>query len=260
MIDDLFQIRWPIIGYVQLDTLTDQNFVYAYAKGILDAAHLERGGVDAIVVENYAEPETGALASPDSKKYMEPICSRIKEITKHAKLGINVLQADIIAAFELADKCGFDFVHADVYSDIVRSTETDNIIQVDLDHVFERRKAASHVPLLATVKPWHAYEVCSDEEIEKSASRAVEYGADAVVIVGKNGNLPEMSDIRRVKSVVQVPVGAGSGINDKTIGDYFEVADFFLVSGFFKYEGRKENPVDEKRVKQLMEVVYRKRK
>lgn len=249
--------RKPIIGYVQLDELTEESFDYAYAKALLDAFHLEDGGADAIVVENYAEPETGAIASAESKKYMEPICAKLRQIIKRASLGVNVLQADLIAAFELARRYSFDFVHADVYADIVRSRETGAVIQVGLEYVSKlRRDAPAHIPLIATVKPWHAYEVLADEEIEQSALKAVEYGADALAVVGKNGAQPDINDIQRVESAVHIPVGAGTGINDKTLELYFPISDFFLVSGFFKYGGKKSNPVDKDRVRQLMDIKH----
>jgi len=64
---------------VQLDELTEGNLDYAYTKALLDAFHLERGGADAIVVENYAEQETGAQASAHSKIHMDRICSKIRQ-------------------------------------------------------------------------------------------------------------------------------------------------------------------------------------
>lgn len=252
MIGRILRTEKPIIGYVQLDELTEQNFDYAYAKGLLDAFHLERGGAGGIVVENYAEEETGALASSESKKYMERICSKIRQIVKHAGLGINVLPADVIAAFELASRYNFDFVHADVYADVARSKDTDAIIQVDLEYVSRfRREVAAHIPLIVTIKPWHAYDVLGDEKIEQSALRSVEYGADAVVVVGKNGMPPDIDDINRVRSIVRAPVGAGTGMNDKTCHIYLPIVDFLLVSGFYKYNGIKSNLVDQERVERL---------
>ncbi len=262
MIDKIFKTRLPVIGYVQLAELTIDNLKPATAKGILDAMRLEYGGIDGIVIENYAEPEISALAGHESKKYMENICLRINEvINKNTPIGINVLPADLVASIELANRYNLDFVHAETYADSAKSRETGNLIQVDLDHVSQFRKRLSqYIPIIATIKPWHVYDVCGDEDIEKSALRSVEYGANALIIVGKDGSPPEVNDIKKVKSSVQVPVGAGSGINDKTIEDYLGVADFFLVSGFFKHDGIKSNPVDEERVKQLMKVIHRLRR
>lgn len=82
--------------------------------------------------------------------------------------------------------------------------------------------------------------------------RAVEYGADAVVVVGENGFPPKEEVIQRVKTAVNIPVGVGSGITDENIGNYADLADFFLVSGFLKRDGIKSNPVDEERVIRLI--------
>ena len=154
--------RKPIIGYVQLGELTGQNFDSAYSRGLLEATRLENGGADAIVVENYAEPEMGAQAGIQSKVYMESICAEIRKIVMRAELGVNVLPADVTAAFELAMTYNFDFVHADIYSDTVRSRETGIEIRVNLDYVSKFRreyelKAGERIPLIATVKPLHAY-------------------------------------------------------------------------------------------------------
>lgn len=248
--------RKPIIGYVQLGELTGQNFDSAYSKGLLDATRLENGGADAIVVENYAEPEVGAQAVIQSKIYMESICAEIRKIARRAKLGVNVLPADVTAAFELAMTYNFDFVHADIYSDTVRSRETGAEIRVDLDYVsrFRREcelKAGERIPLIATVKPRHAYDVCGDGHIEQSARRAAEYGADAIAVVGGGGMPPERNDISRVESSVQIPVGAGSGMNHATLEEYFMAADFFLVSRFFRQDGDMSKPIDERMVRFL---------
>lgn len=159
MLQEIFPTSLPLIGYVQLEELTRLKYEYAFAKGIADAIHLERGGIDAIVIENYSEPEEGALASMESKQYLDLFCSRVKGIVKRAKLGINVLQADLMAALELAQKYNFYFVHADIYADVVRSKETSRIIQVDLPLV-SKYKAEIKIPLLATIQPAHAYELC----------------------------------------------------------------------------------------------------
>lgn len=260
MISELFHTCLPVIGYVQLDALTESNFDYAQAKGLLDTIHLKRGGIDAIVVENYLEPEMGSYASAKSKYFMENVCCKIKTVIKGTPLGINVLPADTAASFEIAERNDFDFVHADIYSDSVRSLETGRQIKADLEYVNKSRKSGiRHIPLIATIKPWHAYELCSDEAIEQSAENAVEHGADALVVVGKKGHAPALHHLRGVRSAVRVPVGVGSGIHDTNIVNYSKEADFFLASGFFKYNRRKTNPIDEDRVKILMEVVYKMR-
>ena len=173
---------------------------------------------------------------------------------RRARLGVNVLPADLSEAFQLASRYNFDFVHADVYTDRVKSRETGAPIHVNLEYVSSfRREFAPQMSLIATIKPWHAYDLCEDEEIEQSALRTVQHGADAFVVVGKDGAPPEVNDINRVRSAVNVPVGAGTGISDETIERYFPIADFFLVSGFFKYNGIKSNPVDPERVRTLVE-------
>jgi hypothetical protein len=251
----------PLIGYVQLGGLTQRDFASSYSRGLIDARRLEDGGIDAMVVENYAEPETGAKAGMMSIRYMKPICARIRKEVTYAKLGINVLQADLQAAFELARECDLDFVHADVFIDRARSKETGNLIEVDLKYVSDfRRRTAANIPLIATIKPWHSYEVLGDEPIGQTALGAICHGADALAVVGKNGTAPEMSHVKTVKEVAgrfQVPVGAGTGINDRTIEMYFGAADFFLVSGFLKEDGKKSNPVDEKRVRHLADIKNR---
>ncbi len=253
-------VKKPIIGYVQLGGLTEEGFDYSFAKGVVDAAHLERGGVDAIVVENYNEPEEGAKANSVSKEYMRLICQQIRRAVKCAKLGINVLPADLEAAFELAYNYSFDFVHADVYADKVVSRETGKPIEVDLDRISQTRRELDYscIPLIATIKPWHVYDVIGDESIEDSAKRAVDHGADAIVVVGRNGVPPEIDEIGRVKAVVPVPVGAGSGITSQRMRQYWPEADFFLVSREFKYldfDGRKDGLVEEYRVRKFMETV-----
>ena len=63
--------------------------------------------------------------------------------------------------------------------------------------------------------------------------------------------------IRRVKSVVDLPVLAGSGISPTDVVEQFKVADGAIVGSTFKKGGLTTNPVDYDLVRTLMRPLGR---
>ena len=85
---------------------------------------------------------------------------------------------------------------------------------------------------------------------------AEENGADAIIVTGAStGQATPIDMIRDVRNVVKVPVLAGSGFSASNCVSQLPYIDGAIVGSSFKEGGILTNPVDENRVRTLMEAV-----
>ena len=61
--------------------------------------------------------------------------------------------------------------------------------------------------------------------------------------------------IDRVKKVVNIPVIAGSGVNDTNIKDQLNIADGAIIGSGFKVNGKIENPISYELTKKVMDAL-----
>lgn len=268
-ISRIFYTEKPIIGMLHLDYLAGQkeyrNYEYALSKALVDLYNLQDGGIEGILIENWKEYTTTPEADPKNVECMLEIC---KEISKRVRVpfGINVLNNDYKASFRIAKEVGARFVQLDVYIDRVRSEfdfnpyTKDNPFEINPNpqEILRYRSLlnAEDIALFVFIQPKH-YVMLERKPIEESARQAVENKADGIIVTGKKtGISPSIDLIRRVRRVVpsNYPVGLGSGFNRQNATLYLPEVDFVIVGTDLNYEGDTDNPVDIKRVKELMRI------
>ncbi len=66
-----------------------------------------------------------------------------------------------------------------------------------------------------------------------------------------------MTELRKVKTKIKIPILIGSGITDKNISEYYEFADGFIIGSYFKKDGKWQNPPDPERIEKLLDVVQK---
>ena len=81
--------------------------------------------------------------------------------------------------------------------------------------------------------------------------------ADGVVVTGQRTGQPtSLEDVAAVRSVVDGKLLlVGSGVTADTVHHFLEYADGAIVGTHFKVDGILANPVDEVRVKRLIEGI-----
>ena len=68
------------------------------------------------------------------------------------------------------------------------------------------------------------------------------------------GKSPSVEDVAEMKKIAgDIPVVVGSGVNEKTVCDYMAVSDGAIIGSSFKENGNVMNPIDEQRVRSLMQ-------
>src|SRR5258708_4676366 len=113
--------RKLVIGVIHLQPLPGSPKWGGNLKSVIDYALVdtrahERGGVDAIIVENFGDaPFTKASVDPETIAAMSAAGSSIRAITR-LPLGFNVLRNDPRAALALCAACGGSFIRVNVHT------------------------------------------------------------------------------------------------------------------------------------------------
>ncbi len=262
MLNRTFQTEKPIVAMVHLQYRG--NLDKLVGETLRDVERLERGGVDGLLFENWGGDYSDRHVSQKTREYIGAV---MREAAKTTKLpyGINVLPLDYEANFDIAKKTGARFVQIDTFVDRVRTDyENEFILQIEPQEVidYRRRLGLDDVALFTNVQTKHYTTIPQNKKLETSAIQAVQNGADALVVTGeRTGKKTPKEKIVRVKRVSgEVPIFIGSGFDITNAEELLPYADGVIVGTSLKYDGITENPVDEARVKQLMEVVYRLRR
>ncbi len=231
----------PLPGFPDFPGMT-----IAIENALRDAKAFEEGGVDGIIFENnYDVPHT-------EKVGMEVVAAMSvigAEIKRHSRLpiGVSVLWNDYQAALGIAKALDLSFIRVPVFVDSVRTNYGD--IHGDASDVlaFRRHIGAEGVALFTDIHVKHA-ELLKPEPIIAAANRAVEAGADALIVTGSwTGDAPLISELRDVREAVQdFPILCGSGVDATNVAELFEQANGAIVSTALKEETSEEHAANVK--------------
>jgi len=262
MIDRIFRTTKPIVAMVHLQYRG--NLSRLVDEALQDIERLERGGIDGLLFENWGGDYSDRHAPQEVREYMKAV---MEEATKRTKLpyGINVLPLDYEADFDIAKETDARFVQIDTFVDRVKTDYGNEfILQVEPREIIKYRKrlGLENVALFTNIQTKHYTTIPPNKKLETSAIQAVQNGADVLVVTGEStGKKTPKEKLVRVKRVSgDVPVFIGSGFDITTAEELLPYADGVVVGTSVKYNGITENPIDEERVKELMNIVYRLRK
>ena len=91
----------------------------------------------------------------------------------------------------------------------------------------------------------------ADVDIVETAKAAEFFQADGVIVSGiSTGSAADPREVSEVSKAVNVPTLIGSGITPENIHSY--AADAFIVGSFVKRDGVWSSPLDEGRVRLLV--------
>ena len=219
-----------------------------------DAKTLEKAGVDGIIVENMGDTPFSALLNKAQLAALSVAAYAVKEAVK-IPVGVDAAFNDCESGFAIAGMIGADFVRVPVFVD--RVLFTDGVIEPCAKKCMEYRKSLGleHIKILADIQVKHAHMILPGITIEQSAKDAAN-GADAIIVTGSQvGEETPIEMIDRVKKVVNIPVIAGSGVNDTNIKDQLNIADGAIIGSGFKVNGKIENPISYELTKKVMDAL-----
>jgi hypothetical protein len=188
----------------------------------------------------------------------------IGELIPHIKVpfGVDVLW-DPIATIDLAVATGAKFVR-EVFSGVYASDF--GLWNLNYGEIARHRKyvGAQEVKMLFNVVPESAKYLAEREILQIVKTTLFNHRPDALCVSGLTAGSPvdlnTLLSVKDMASQVGVAVFANTGVTVHNVDKMLEVADGAIVGTAFKYEGKFENHVDEKRVREFMEKVHSLRK
>lgn len=258
----MFGIPKPIIGMLHVPSLPGSPNYKGDWKSISsfvlkDAESLQKGGVNALLIENYGDlPFFPERVQEETVAHLAVLARAVKK--KFAlSLGINVLRNDAISALAIAKAAGADFIRVNILTG-ARLTDQ-GIIQGKAHEVIRFRKQidAEHVKVFADISVKYSSSLSErtlEAEVEETVHRS---GADGLIVSGAGTGKPV--DKNRLETVKKIaggyPVWVGSGVSEENIDALSPFADGFIVGSSLKPS--LEAPIEEKRVKELVERLRR---
>lgn len=226
------------------------------AGAVADARAYEKGGADAVFVENFGDaPFTKGPVPPETITAMAVAGCAVGESIA-LPIGFNVLRNDAVAALALCVACDGRFIRVNVHCGAMLTDQ--GIIEGDAFRTLRRRRELSSPALIfADVQVKHAVPL-APMPIEIAARDTLERGmADALIVSGTGtGVATRLADVERVRAACpRARVLIGSGANLDNVRDYLELADGVIVGSSLKRGGRIGNPVDVKRVTALRRMM-----
>ena len=242
----------PMPGDPAYDKTKGMKYVVEKAKEDLDA--LQEGGVDAIMFSNeYSLPYLTRV----NCETVAAMARIIGELQPYISIpyGVNVLW-DPIASLDLAAAVDAKFVR-EIFTGVYASDF--GLWDTDCGKVVRHQHAigAENVKLLFNIVP-EAAQYLAHRDIKQIAKSTVfNCRPDALCVSGLTAGSPtDMTVLKDVKDTVpNTVVLANTGCRKETIEGLLGIADGAVVATTFKYEGKFENQVDKRRVKEFMDIV-----
>jgi uncharacterized protein len=232
------------------------DFGAVVAAATADARAYERGGADALFIENFGDvPFTKGPVPPETVAAMAVAGRGVRDAVK-LPLGFNVLRNDAHGGLALCAACGGAFIRVNVHSGAMVTDQ--GVIEGQAFATLRlRRQLCPEVQIFADVHVKHALPL-APLPIEISARDTLERGlADALIISGTGtGVAADLRDVERARTACpQARILIGSGITAENVAAYLRFADGVIVGSSLKRSGRVDQPVDEKRVAALVKAM-----
>ncbi len=257
----------PVIGMVHLPPLPgaprapddgSAAIDAAIERAVRDAAALDRGGADGLIVENFGD---APFHPDDVPKHVVAAMTRAAAAVADATdlpLGINVLRNDAEAAVAVAAAVDAAFVRVNVHTG-ARVTDQ-GIVEGRAHRTLRLRdRLGVDVGVFADTDVKHSAPLTPTGYTAESFADTAERGlADAVIASGSGtGEAVEADALRsvvdeRVRHGLDTPVLVGSGVRQDTVADLLGVADGVIVGTALKRGGETTAPVDADRVADLV--------
>ena len=218
-----------------------------------DAAALEQGGADGVIVENFGDaPFFGGAVPPHTVAAMARAIDAVHGAAPGLAVGANVLRNDARSALALCAVTHACFLRVNVHVGAML-TDQGLIEGRAAETMRERARLVPRALLLADVQVKHAQPL-APQAIEESALETLQRGgADLVVVSGtRTGGEPDLGELERVAaSVGRERVLLGSGLTEHNAPELLAHARGAIVGTSIKCAGELSQPIDPDRVARL---------
>ncbi len=233
----------------------------AVERAIAETEVYVGAGVDGILIENMRdfpcvhEREMG----PEIAAFMTRVACAVKRRARRIPVGLQILFQGNRTALAVAVAANCDFIRAEGWT--YAHVSDKGFADASAGKVVRYRQliGGNRLPIFADIKKKHAaHALTSDLAIGEVAAGMEMHLADGIIVTGgSTGVVPRLDDLRAVKDATALPVLVGSGITRENVGDYYELADGFIVGSALKENDMWHGPVSDDKVHELMATVAR---
>lgn len=218
-------------------------------QALKDLSVLEKGGVNAVLVENENDHPHQVKVGPEIIAAMTQVVS---EIVKKAKVpvGVEVLLNDPQASLAIAKIAGAKFIRTDYFVDKMWRKEYGEMeINPHKLLAYKKKIKADSVKILADIQVKYAKLLEKGKTISQSTKQAIKSGANGVIVTGNfSGQAPKIKDLQEAKQAAKnFPVYVGSGFSVSNAKQLLQFADSAIVGTSLKTQGK----LDINKVKKL---------
>ncbi len=216
-----------------------------------DADKLVGGGVNGFIVENYGDSPFAIRPSRESIDFMKEIVCMLREKYPEIEIGVNVLRNAGIDALKIAAECKADLIRVNAYIEPVWAPEG-LLFPIAHPLIRLRNKVSPSVKIYVDINVKHSKPILSFiDALENARARG---HPDAIIVTGHaTGKKTDPLKVFLAKKYMKnIPVIVGSGVTVDNIGSYISIADGVIVGTYLKKYGIVYNPVDEKKVRTLV--------
>ncbi|MEM7660104.1 MAG: BtpA/SgcQ family protein [Bacteroidota bacterium] len=226
-------------------------------QAVIEAKRYQAGGIDAIAIENMHDiPYLNREVGPEIVAMMTMVGQAIKRET-NLTCGIQILAGANQAAVAVAQAAELDFVRAEGF--VFGHVADEGWMDAQAGELLRYRSqiGADHIPIFTDIKKKHSsHALTADVDLVETAKAAEFFLSDGLIVTGTaTGVAANLEEIAAVKAAVKLPVWVGSGVTLDNVKGYLAVCDGLVIGSWFKEDGHWSKPVEEERVKRLMEMV-----
>jgi membrane complex biogenesis BtpA family protein len=256
------EIPLPFIGMLHLPPLAgsprhELPLAAIRDHALRDADSLLSGGVHGLMLENFGDAPFFPGSVPAATiAQMTWLLGELKRVAS-VPCGINVLRNDGVAALAVAAAAGGEFIRVNVLSG-ARVTDQGVIQGIAHELLRERKRLqAESIQIWADVNVKHSAPIAPRPLTDEVADLVHRAHADAIIVTGPStGAAVEDNELDHSLAAAEgKPVIVGSGVTAATIASFRGRAAAVIVGSALKHGNRVTNPVDLKRVKELMRAL-----
>lgn len=216
-----------------------------------DARILIDAGFDSLLIENYGDIPFFKNHVPQHTISSMTVVAQEIHRSFNGQFGVQVLRNDATASLAIAQAVGASFIRVNVLSSAMLTDQ--GIIESNAAKILRYRSMiASEIKIWADVHVKHAMPLVPSSIEDSAIELTARACADAIIVSGSaTGKETNIDDVKKVKSVVKIPVIIGSGVNEKNVHQYIPYADVVIVGTSIKKNGVTANSVDAERAKRL---------
>ena len=229
------------------------NMEEVVSRAVQDAKHLEEAGFDAIMIENMLDSPLGVKLDFQARIALSIVASRVKQEVS-IPIGIDAAFNDYEASLTIAKAVGASFVRLPIFVDTVIA-HTGIISPCAREAVYYRyRIGAEDVKIYADIQVKHTM-MLKDTPLINSAKLAVASGADVIIVTGvSTGQETPIDTIVELKKSINIPIFAGSGVDEHNIQKQMQVIDGAIIGSSLKNDKNIANPISLSKATTLINI------